>query len=310
MLVTILVITYNSEKTIIATLDSIKNQTYKNFELIISDDNSKDNTVSSIKRWSKENPTINTILIENNINTGVTPNVNRGLKRANGIWVKLIAGDDLLKKGCLEDNVNCITLNPNIKALFSKARDFTEENGLINYLDVRENFLEKEFFLKGEKEQYLMLLKENPVVAPTGFLNLDLLKKIGYCDEKYNFMEDYPLWLKLTKNGIKLYFLDKETVLYRMHNQSIMNSQKVFVNAKFFEGRKFFYYNEIKPFLGKKEILFKWHKEIEILKNSIGIYLFKNKRNRVTSIIYKMINLISPYSYYIYFKRGALKWKK
>lgn len=310
MLVTILVITYNSEETIIATLDSIKNQTYKNFELVISDDNSKDDTVFTIKRWSKGNPNINTILVESNVNTGVTQNVNRGLKRAKGTWVKLIAGDDLLKENCLEDNVNCVTLNPNIKALFSKARDFTEENGLINYLDVRENFLEKEFFSKDEKGQYKILLKENPVVAPTGFLNLDVLREIGYCDEKYIFMEDYPLWLKFTKNGIKLYFLDKETVMYRMHNQSTMNNQKAFINVKFFEGRKIFYYNEIKPFLAKKDILFKWHKEVEIFKNFVGIYLFKNKRNKFTSIIYKIINLISPYSYYIYFKRGVLKWKK
>ncbi len=54
-LVSVLVITYNSEKYVIETLNSIKNQTYNNLELIISDDNSQDNTINLCEHWVNEN---------------------------------------------------------------------------------------------------------------------------------------------------------------------------------------------------------------------------------------------------------------
>ena len=100
--VSVVVITNNSVKCIIDTLESVKEQTYKNIELIVSDDGSTDETLTLVKEWLDINEgrfTHNSI-VESEINTGITKNCNRGTKVAIGKYIKLIAGDDLfhLKK--------------------------------------------------------------------------------------------------------------------------------------------------------------------------------------------------------------------
>ena len=104
-LVTILVITYNSSEFIIETLKSVMLQTYRNIELIVSDDGSQDNTVVLCKDWIEENKErfINTRIIEVKKNTGIPANCNRGLKESKGEWLKYIAGDDVLFNTCIED---------------------------------------------------------------------------------------------------------------------------------------------------------------------------------------------------------------
>jgi len=101
ILVSIVVITYNSSKYVLETLESCKNQTYKNIELIISDDASKDNTVKLCQNWIEKNKKrfFRTELITTIKNTGIPSNCNRGVRASKGEWVKLIAGDDVLCSG-------------------------------------------------------------------------------------------------------------------------------------------------------------------------------------------------------------------
>ena len=88
-LVSIVVITYNSEKYILETLESAKTQTYRNLELIISDDCSTDRTVQVCQHWLEINRDffINSKLIESPKNTGIPSNVNRGVNKAEGKWI-------------------------------------------------------------------------------------------------------------------------------------------------------------------------------------------------------------------------------
>jgi len=88
-LVSIIVITYNSAKFVLETLESAKAQTYQNIELIISDDGSTDNTVQICREWLKNNKEsfVNTELITVEKNTGIPANCNRGvmLLKENGL---------------------------------------------------------------------------------------------------------------------------------------------------------------------------------------------------------------------------------
>ena len=97
-LVSVCVVTYNSEKTIRETLDSILAQTYPRLELIVSDDRSTDQTVRICQDWLEENRERfqNTELIVRDQNGGVARNLNTAIQAAAGEWVKPIAGDDLL----------------------------------------------------------------------------------------------------------------------------------------------------------------------------------------------------------------------
>lgn len=95
-LVSVVVITYKSANTILETLESFKQQTYKNIELIVSDDCSPDNTVEVVEEWIKNNSSyfVTVQLLKNSQNIGPSGNLNRGIKAATGEWIKSLAGDD------------------------------------------------------------------------------------------------------------------------------------------------------------------------------------------------------------------------
>ena len=109
-LVSVVVLTYNSSKTVLETLNSIAAQTYKNIELIISDDCSKDDTLKKCKKWELKNKQRFTqiIIIRSNQNTGTAANGNRGANAANGEWLKFIAADDVLLPNCVHSNIDYI----------------------------------------------------------------------------------------------------------------------------------------------------------------------------------------------------------
>ena len=88
-LISVLVIAYNSAKTIIETLDSIKKQTYPELELIVTDDCSSDNTIFITKKWIENNHGrfIRVKLVTSAQNTGISANYNRGEDECSGEWI-------------------------------------------------------------------------------------------------------------------------------------------------------------------------------------------------------------------------------
>ncbi len=119
-LVSIVVITYNSSKFVLETLESIRKQTYQNIELIISDDCSKDSTIDICRNWIEKNKNrfVKAELITVERNTGIAPNANRGLKVAKGEWIKFIAGDDMLISNCIDELILFIQKNDNLPISF------------------------------------------------------------------------------------------------------------------------------------------------------------------------------------------------
>lgn len=94
--VSFIVITHNFSQFVCDCLNSIKNQTYKNYELIIVDDVSKDDTAEKIKKFIQENPQIETNFIQNENNIGQLASFLEGLRLAKGQFVCSIDGDDVL----------------------------------------------------------------------------------------------------------------------------------------------------------------------------------------------------------------------
>lgn len=226
-LVSVVVITYNSSKYVLETLDSIKAQTYQNIELIISDDFSTDSTVEICKRWleSHENYFINSKLIQASKNTGIPSNVNRGVNSAQGEWIKLIAGDDILLINCISENLRYVNKNNSIKFLFSKPIYINENSKIISSNNSKKFNENDPFYRLSARKQYLHLLTENhPINPPTLFYKKVTVDNLGGFDENFK-NEDFPLYLKITKAGHKLYFNNKETIKYRIHSSSV--SQKI-----------------------------------------------------------------------------------
>jgi alpha-1,3-rhamnosyltransferase len=225
-LVSIIVITYNSSKHVLETLESTKAQTYKNIELIISDDYSTDDTIIVCETWIKENKDrfVRTKLITVEKNTGIPANCNRGIKEVNGEWFKLIAGDDILLPNCLTANVQHIQKSNN-KFVFSLVHTIDEKSKTYNPEIFGYNLINLYFFNLTSYCQYKKLIKGDVFIpAATSFINKKAIVSLGGFDEEITLCEDYPMWLKATKNEFKLDFFNEPTVNYRIHSKSIMNS--------------------------------------------------------------------------------------
>lgn len=242
-LVSIPVITYNSAKTVIETLESIKAQTYSNIELIISDDCSMDNTVEICCDWIEKNKNrfVRTELLTVEKNTGVAGNLNRAEAACRGEWIKPIAGDDVLLPNCIQDCIDYVTAHPETEVLFGKVRSFGGKSGKENEKwDSWFNY--KLFSLSSEEILHHLLFVANGIPAPALFYKRDIYAKYNLKnDERVPLLEDWVNWINMLRAGIKFHFIDKDLVKYRLGgglSTGVRSSLKYFESERLF---KFYY---------------------------------------------------------------------
>lgn len=227
-LISILVITYNSSKYVLETLESAKEQTYKNIELVISDDCSTDNTYDVCRSWIEKNKDYfkNVKLTRLEQNKGISSNCNNGLRYCSGKFIKLIAGDDILLENCINDNYN-YSLTNNCKFLFSFPQILHENNDIM-VKEQMESFYKQntDFYRLSSKKQFLYLItRPYPMNPPTMFFSRKAILRLDGFDERY-FAEDFALYLKSTYHGMKLHLMPVDTIIYRVHQASAGNVRK------------------------------------------------------------------------------------
>lgn len=245
-LVSVAVITYNSSKYVLETLESAKAQTYPNIELIISDDCSTDNTIELCEQWISKNKDrfVRTKIVTADGNTGVSANCNRAEDACKGEWVKLIAGDDMLLPNCIADFVSYVKTNPDSIFVFGRVQAFGASK-LENEKISQKGFDYKLFTYKTAEGQLDRLLNWGQCLpTPTVFYNKIKCYDLGInYDERIPFIEDRPRWIQALKKNIKFNFVEKEVVKYRVfHNESLSTSKMY--SEKFFRSQRlvFFYY--------------------------------------------------------------------
>lgn len=245
ILVSVCVVTYNSAQYIMETLESIKAQNYSYIELIISDDCSTDETLSICRSWVCQNNDrfVRCVITGTIENSGVAANLNNAISHCNGTWIKSLAGDDLLYSDCISKNMQYINTNQSIGALFSIAHSFIMKGSQMNLLSMSVNDNIKSFFVLDAYAQYKILLRSNFLPAATYFCKAEIAKNNLY-NEKYKYLEDYPMWLKLTKQGIKLHYMDYPTVLYR-RGESLCSSKEHFYSPRHFSSLSQFFWSEL-----------------------------------------------------------------
>ena len=228
-LVSVNVVSYNAEDFIIETLDSICKQTYKNIELIVSDDASADNTVYLSRVWLEHNKSrfARTELITVEKNTGVTANCNRALASSHGVYWKIIGSDDLLTTDCIEKCVAYMQEKPQARFLFGKQISFTG-----NFMDgifKKEELPFRAYFFRDSvtaKKQYKIITRLAQVgCAPASFAQTSLLREVGGFNPRFPMNEDTPLYIYLTSLGHKLWYIDEYLVYRRIHEASIMHQK-------------------------------------------------------------------------------------
>jgi glycosyltransferase involved in cell wall biosynthesis len=287
-LVSIIVITYNSSKYIIETLDSAYSQTYDAIELIVSDDCSTDNTMELVKSWmgNHKNRFLREVIITTPVNTGVPANCNRGAKSANGEWIKFLAGDDILLDDCISLNIEFIKKTNNAKFVFSKL-NIIKNNTLTDIFNYNEKFLSL-----NSQQQLRLLSFSNTINAITEFINKETLARLNFFDERYFGLEDYPMWVKATISGYKLYGFNEVTCKYRLHDTNFSISKSTIFKRKLHKDLLKFYWSEVLLIGLKKFYLTSIMYIVCYTIISFIIILNGNKRNKINNRLLWLDQLI------------------
>ena len=190
-LVSVIIATYCSEGTIVDTLNSIFEQTFHNIELIVTDDNSKDNTTSVVSKWIEKhkNRFANCLLIESDINTGVSENFNRGLRCAKGDWIKPFGGDDILFPEYIE---TLLSYSSGKDLLISRLYLFSGNKEILN------NGNDLSFVNnRPAKKIAKYYSRVHPFFnIPTLLVRREVYEVIGYYDKESPYFEDVPFIIK------------------------------------------------------------------------------------------------------------------
>jgi glycosyltransferase involved in cell wall biosynthesis len=211
-LVSVLMTSYNREKYIAEAIESVIKQTYFNWELIIVDDQSNDDTLLIAKDFAKIDNRIKVYV--NEINLGDYQNRNRAASYANGEFIKYLDADDIMYSWCLDAMVNCMKKHP--EAAY----------GLISPSHI---YLQKLYpILYKPQDAYYSYFFADPIliVGPTGsIIRTDYFRSIkGYSGLPY--IGDTELWLKLSAKWTML-VMPPDLIWWREHDeqQSVYESK-------------------------------------------------------------------------------------
>ncbi|MEG9742003.1 glycosyltransferase [Enterobacter roggenkampii] len=303
-IITIAVISYNSDDTIADTLNSIILQTYnkKLIEVIISDDGSSDHTLSIAQHWKEQNKHLfkDIFIISHEKNKGVAANCNQAWKLASGSWIKTIAADDLLLPNCIELNVKYVNHHSTAKIVFSDMIPFTIDG---NGEPIKHD---KNKICAKQPSQLKNILYECYLLAPTGFIRKDVLDYVGYADESYPMIEDYPLWLKCSRSGIMFSYMEECTVLYRKGDSLSQQGSRI-GNVLYLQSLYCFQREKIWPLLPSRMILKKWDDFLLFKQKFLWIKFFGNKVTVPYLVVQKLTLLIRPYKLFNVAKKILMK---
>jgi len=179
--ISVIIPTYNRLELLKRSIDSIFNQTYKDFELIVVDDGSTDKT----KEFCLND---NRIIYLHQENQGVSAARNSGIKISKGEWITFLDSDDEWLPNKLEKQMEYAKNNPNIKIIHSN------EIWIRNGVRVNEKFKHKKMGGWIYKNSLPLCLISPSVVI----IKKELLDEVGVFDTSFTYAEDYDLWLRIT----------------------------------------------------------------------------------------------------------------
>ncbi len=299
-LVSIVVTTYNSAKYVLETLESCKNQTYENIELVITDDASDDQTVKICEEWlSKNKERFSGVkIVRAETNSGISPNLNRGVHAAKGEWVKTVAGDDILLPNCVADYIDFIhETDDDAKLLASRVISFrVDEHG--NRIETRDSPNDVVFNRSlTPRDQYELTLRTVSVSVISIFFLRSSFLEIGGCDERFPMYEDKPLLINYLRSGTKYYYLNKFTFMRRMHSESITGKSGLIVSSwkinSFYPVHFEYVYNDLKLF---EKAAFRYEYYVHLLlfrlkfKKNITYHNIFSKLLRVPSVLLEKLS--------------------
>lgn len=204
--VTVIIPSYNHKAFIEESINSVLNQDYKNIELIVIDDGSKDGSVERLKELASTKK----FQLVTKENEGVCATLNRGLSLATGEFITFIASDDFMPLTRVSEQVEAFRAHSDADVIAGTVKVIDEKSNIIASKSLR-------------AEGYISLdqmFRKNMVYAPTAMFKKQFFSKYGIYREDYLF-EDYYMWLKTLSAGGRIYNVNKSWAFYRINTGNL-----------------------------------------------------------------------------------------
>ena len=307
-LISIVIPIYNAEKYLEECLNSIKNQTYKNIEVIMVNDGSKDNSETICKRFSEDDTRFRYFT---KVNGGVSSARNLGLDNVKGEYITFIDADDWIAEKHLELLINSIK-KTNSDIGVSSYKEFNNKDTyyIRVYTKQEKNLLN---FEKMNRDKFLSLFPKLMSAnvcfnnAVSKLFRKDLVKNLRF-DTSIKYGEDLDFYFRLYLNVDSISYVDELTYVYRIHGDSTTSNfnqehaeQELNIFKQMYEKIQeiglpsIHYFNKLKKllelrmdFLENKVLL---NEYLDFLKNSEGTVTYPNTLISVVIPIYN----VSPY---------------
>lgn len=212
-LVSISIFSYNSAEFIEQCLQSALSQDYSNFEIVISDDASTDETVSIIRRYQEKYPNIIKLYVSSS-NFGVTKNANISLLHCKGKYISFLGADDLMLPKKIKEQVSYMESHPECSICYHDVEVFFHNNS------TKKSFLHHNA-AKPRQGNVSVSIKYGPFNAGCAtMIRQDKIPPYGY-DERLKVAADGLLWIEILSNGGEIHYLNKILARYRIHHQNV-----------------------------------------------------------------------------------------
>ena len=285
---------FNREKIVAHSIKSVLSQSEKNFELIIVENGSTDNSLEVVKKYEKIDNRIKVIELKKNV--GPAEGRNIGVKNTNSNLIFMLDSDDLMLPDALYHQKKFINSNPEAAVV----------GCLAEYINTKGEVFGKSsssFYTKNDLDVLIKNNKNIGIIFSGIFFKKDIFNKLGGFDKKHPYAEDLNLWHKFVENDYVILVQKKILVQYRIHENSTIN--KEFVDTQHYadwlkecriikrENHKKKTFEEYLNNFNSKNIFFRIYKlrEIYAKKNLRELLLNKFSRNYV-GIFKNLISLL------------------
>lgn len=201
--VSIMLCVYNAQAFISESINSIFQQSFQDYEVVIVDDGSNDETMNIINAYGDKR-----IRLIHNKHDYIG-SLNKGLKACRGRYIARMDADDIMLPSRIETQMNFMEAHHDIAVCFSWAALFGANDGTIGVY-AREQINDANFWL----------LTGNLFIHPTAMLRTEFIRNNGLRYKRYQYAEDYKLWSDIARLGGGIYVIPKVLLNYRVsHNQ-------------------------------------------------------------------------------------------
>ena len=207
-LVSIVIPCYRDSITISSAIDSLYRQTYQNIEIIVVNDASPE--TDEVERVLERYPSI--IYVKNQVNLGLAASRNIGLRKSRGEFVAFLDADDEYNPHKIEFQIRCS--GENIAVACNLENFYEQDPGPVNRVELNSEDLEI-------VDSLWKISIFNYLTGASILARRDLLLSVGGYDESLRSCEDYDLWLRLLKKGVKVIRIKLPLYLYRFNPEGL-----------------------------------------------------------------------------------------